>query len=168
MLIYDFYELNQFFWFLLLGILLFGLVLFFLGAIIIGNEEAEYNGQIVLIRQLPIGARLIIQGIPIIVGLLLILYSSIYLIEFCNFYFDCNSSKYMIESGPIYNVRIERSDSRSLEEYDIEFTIGDFEFITANRYSLNQVAFFEEGTNMLVQYGYIVDNIVIYRIYLLE
>lgn len=74
----------------------------------------------------------------------------------------------MIESGPIYNVRIERSDSRSLEEYDIEFTIGDFEFITANRYSLNQVAFFEEGTNMLVQYGYIVDNIVIYRIYLLE
>ncbi len=135
---------------------------------VIGKEQAEYDGQPVLIKDLPLWSRMIIQGLPTLIGIALILFSCINILGFHTFYAECRSSDYVEVSGEIENVHIERADTRTEEQYEITFSIEDTTFETANTYSYEQMLFFSEGTNMLIHYGYVKGEMVVLRVYLAD
>ena len=133
-----------------------------------GREEAEYDGQSVLVKDLPMWSRIIIQGIPTLIGLIFIAFSCISVINYHNFFEECKTCDYMELCGVIEDVNIERADTRTEEQYEITFRIEDTTFETANTYSYDQMLFFSEGTNMLIHYSYVKGEMVVLRVYLVN
>ncbi|MBQ8579850.1 MAG: hypothetical protein IJ448_04070 [Oscillospiraceae bacterium] len=138
-------------------------VLAFVG-VFLPRCTVEINGEKKQIKTLGILPRLLIQGIPAGVSLLLAVLCAVNCFQYLQFAYAYCVGDYAEVSGELNAIVITRNDSREEELYDIEFQIGDVVFSTQNSYTAAQKAYFTEDRTVTVQYGYLGREMMIYRI----
>lgn len=167
-LVYNFFDFSTVYPSALLLCLAVGSYFLWFAIHTLGNAQVEYNNKPILVKNLPLLGRILAQGLPFLLGAGLILYGSINLFNIAKFHTDYHLQNYCEIEGPISVSQIERSDGRDRELYSVVFSIGDVEFDTANAYAPEEKIWFVEGQEMYVEYGFIGQQLMIYKIYAID
>lgn len=162
--IYDFYS-EVFEYRMMLGVLfIISIAVFVFACFILPNQIVQIDGVERKIKELDVLSRLFVQGIPVGVSLVLVLFSGVNCINYLLFTYDYSVGDYEEITGPLSNVTVVQNDSRGEELYNIEFSVADVFFSTQNSYSVEQKAFFTDGQQVTIRYGYFGQEMTIYRI----
>lgn len=164
--IYNYFDFDTTYPFALLLCLILGIYLLWLALHKIGDAEVSYQQHPILVKDLPFVGRLVAQGLPIILGSVLVLFGSINLFNLGRFYIEYSLGEFEEIEGQIQVIEVEQSNGRDRELYSIVFSIDDVIFDSANTYSPEEKAFFDDGCVMRVQYGYVGKHLMIYKIFL--
>lgn len=163
-LVYDFMDnVNG-----LLLALFFCLALAGVGAIIYAlffmpNKECEFDGKPMKLKKVPLGFRFLFQGFPLVLGIVLALSGLLNLYDMGKFLWNWNRGEVLEVSGVMTNVSITEDAHQDEALSDVAFTVDGEEFTFA--LDQEQTAWFAEGGEVTVQYGYAGDELLLYRVY---
>lgn len=116
--------------------------------------------------EFPIINRVLYATVPLIIGVVLVFFCGHNAWAFGDFYMDWFREDYSQVSGPLEDVTITEGGYRDESLMDVTFTVSGIEFPCA--YGPEEIGYFEEGREMTIQYGWVGEDLVIYRIYAAE
>lgn len=123
------------------------------------NKECEFDGRLKKVKHLPMGFRLAMQGFPMLLGIALILAGIANGYSSGRYYWGWENGEVLTVSGPVEEVYV-RADG---DDADIVFRVEGTEF--AMEFDSELAAYFEEGSDLTVRYGFVSDEQLIYYIY---
>ena len=122
-----------------------------------------FRGQM---RLFPVINRVLYLTVPLIAGAVIIFSCGQNTWKIGSFYADWFLGNYSQISGPMENVTITEGGYRDETLMDVSFTVSDMDISSA--YGPEQMAYFRDGTEVTIQYGWVEEELLIYRIYAVE
>ena len=160
-LIFDFNQ--EGYWLMLVIMAAFTLFGLFSLAIWIRFMVMLFRGQL---GMFPVINRILYLTVPLIVGAVIVFFCGKNTWKIGGFYADWIHGNYSQISGPLENVTITEGGYRDETLMDVTFTVSDMDISSA--YGPEQMAYFRDGTEVTIQYGWVGEELMIYRIYAVE
>lgn len=135
----------------------------FYGFCIMPKKECEFDGKPMMLKNVPISFRLIMQGIPVVLGLAALLGGALNLYDMyrCDIHYDKGNVQQV--TGELSEVQIYWNPFDEDADPDVEFVLDGKKYTCIADYE--KAEGFADGRTVTMEYGYAGDDLLIYYIY---
>ncbi len=144
-------------------LILGGAAVVFYGLCIMPRKECEFDGKPMKLKNVPLSFRLIMQGIPVVLGLAALLGGALNLYDMYRCDIQYNKGNVQQVTGELSQVQIYRDPVNEDADPEVEFVLEGEMFTCIADFE--KAEGFADGKTVTMEYGYAGEELLIYYIY---